>query len=337
MNTPNAAAEICAIVITPDSYETVRPLIRAWSHQTVRANVEIVLVCPSRESLRLDESELQEFADYRVIEIGELTSNSLARSAGIRAARSPIIALTEDHCFPSPNWAEAILERHHEDWTGVGPVMVNANPDSLVSWANFLIEYGEWTDSRRGGEARHLPGHNGSYKRDALLAYGGALPDILQAESIMQWEMGAKGHRFFLEPKARSYHLNFSRLCPSIRLRFHMGRLFAANRARKWPLAQRMLYVFASPLIPVVRAFRTIRAARRSVPPRLAAIVPLITLLLAVDALGEMVGYATGAGGSMRELSDWGEFHRDRFLKEGERHLVKDSDVGGKDFADGCV
>jgi hypothetical protein len=38
-----------------------------------------------------------------------------------------------------------------------------------------------------------------------------------------------------------------------------------------------------------------------------------VGLLLIVDGLGEMIGYATGSGPAMQEVSDE-EFHRERFL-----------------------
>jgi hypothetical protein len=41
-------------------------------------------------------------------------------------------------------------------------------------------------------------------------------------------------------------------------------------------------------------------------------------MLLIVDGLGEAVGYAFGGGSSMDRISDWGEFHRSRFVRRGE-------------------
>ena len=55
------------------------------------------------------------------------------------------------------------------DWAAVGPVMANANPRSVTSWANLLIEYAPWLEPSAGGEREHLPGHNGSYKRATAL------------------------------------------------------------------------------------------------------------------------------------------------------------------------
>ena len=196
-----------------------------------------------------------------------------------------------------------------------------------VSRANFLIEYGDWAAPHPGGEIDHIPGHNSTYKRAALLEYGADLDSVLEAESPMQWEMRSRGHRFFLEPRARVHHWNFSLLAPSLRLRFWGGRLFAANRARSWGLARRGLYAIASPLIPVVRLRRLLRAlGRLEEEGQRGGVLAVSFVLLLADGFGEFLGYAVGGGSAMDHLSDWGEFRRGDFLLPRER-------VGGRDGA----
>ncbi|MGQ0633376.1 MAG: glycosyltransferase [Planctomycetaceae bacterium] len=309
-----ATAEMSVILITPDSYETIRRTVAALRRQTARDKLELVIVGPSHDRLTIVDSDLDCFAGHRLVEIGDLTSTSVARAAGVRVATAPIVAFTEDHCFPRPEWAAALVARHREPWAGVGPAFENANPATVVSWANFLIEYGEFAAPAAAGERHHIPGHNSGYKRLALLNYGDALPDRLEAESPMQWDLRAKGHRFYLDPAARTLHLNYERLGPSCGLRFQGGRLFASNRARDWSFGRRAFYTLAAPLIPLVRLTRALRQAWAiQSRPGLLRILPALALLLTLDGLGEMVGYAAGSGDSMQTLSDR-EFHRERFL-----------------------
>ncbi|HYY57285.1 MAG TPA: hypothetical protein VE842_08115, partial [Pyrinomonadaceae bacterium] len=118
------------------------------------------------------------------------------------------------------------------------------------------------------------------------------------------------------EPRARTYHENFTAPLSSIILRFYGGRLFAAARARHWPAWRRLLFTGGSPLIPLVRFLRLARELRRRdrtrrLWPRLA---PMLFAALVFDGAGEMVGYAFGAGRAMAILSDM-EFHRQRYMK----------------------
>jgi glycosyl transferase family 2 len=305
------------VVVTPDCYETVRKTIRHWKAQKVRDRLEIVIVAPSANRLGLDESEMRDFHQFRVVEVGTINSTARARAIGVRHASAPVVALSEDHSYPAPGWAEAIINAHKDGWAAVGPVMANANPHGMISWANLLTEYSQWIEPATCGIADHLPGHNGSYKRDVLLKYGDQLEAMLDAESILHWDLRANGHLLYLEPRARTFHQNFSAPFSWVPLRFYGGRLFAAARARNWPLWQRLLYTGSAPFIPLVRMWRIVRELRRPGRPRhlLPRVLPTLMAGLILDGAGEMVGYAFGRGSAMARLSDM-EFHRNRHLAE---------------------
>jgi len=305
------------VVVTPDDYLTVRKTIKHLRTQTVSRSLELVLVAPSLDGLKLEESEMRDFLGYRIVEVGPVHSTAKARAAGVCAATAPVVALTEDHAYPAPGWAEALIKRHQEDWAAVGPVMHNANPHSMTSWASFLVEYSPWLGPAESGECEHLPGHNGTYERDILLEYGDRLEEMLDAESILHWDLRAKGHRLWLESEARTFHQNFSNPASTIPLRFNGGRLFASARARAWPAWRRIIFVLASPVIPLVRCFRITRDLRKPGRPRhlLPRLLPSLLFSLAFDGAGEMVGYAFGPGRAMANLSDM-EFHRHRYIRE---------------------
>jgi hypothetical protein len=313
------------ILATPDNYRTIRHTVLALQRQTVRDELELVIVAPRIHGLDLIESDLACFARYRVIEMGEFTAIAAAYAEGVRAAGSPIVAFTESHSFPAERWAEALIARHQEAWTGVGPVFRNANPETAASWANFLLEYGHFADPVASVLQGHIPGHNSSYKRKALLEFGEELEKNLESESPMQWEMSARGHRFCLEPEAKTYHLNFSVYKRTLLARYFGGRLFAGRRARRWTLQQRAIYTMASPLIPLVRLWRCIGAARRIGRfSLLSRVLPPLLLLLVLDAAGEAVGYITGKGRAV-PLQGEREFHRERYLASCDREVFTDS------------
>lgn len=303
------------VVITPDRYATIRKTIRHLRAQKICGQLEIIIVAPSAVELGVDENEMDGFLQYRIVEVGPVSSTARARARGTLYASAPIIAFAEDHAYPAPGWAEALVERHREDWAAVVPVITNANPRRLTSWANLLIEYSQWLAPMEGGQSEHLPGHNCSYKRDVLLEYGDRLEAMLDAESILHWDLRTKGRRLYLEPKARTFHQNFSVQSPSLALRFNGGRLFAAARARCWPAWRRALFACASPLIPAVRCLRITRELFRPGRPRhlLPRLLPALIVGLIFDGAGEMTGYALGPGQAMAKLSDM-EFHRERYL-----------------------
>ena len=321
--TDNGSPKMSVIILTPDCYETIRKTMRCLRAQSACDQLEIIIVASSASGLFDGEMELAEFNDVRVIEIGPINSTPGARAVGVRHAAASVVAFAEDHSYPDLHWAKALIARHRGPWAAVGPAMCNANPHSTLSWVNLAIEYGPWLDPVPGGPVDHLPGHNSSYKRDLLLAYGSELEAMLEAESVLHWDLRAKGYQLHLEPTAKTFHLNYSLPSATLRLRFLGGRLFAASRARPWTPLRRLLYGLASPLIPLVRAPRILRDLHRAGRLRhlLPGVLPVLAVALAIDAAGEMVGYLFGSGQTMRALSGM-EFHRHRFMNRSDKRTL---------------
>ncbi len=313
------------VVITPDGYDTISAVLRHVNAQSVKEELEIVIVAPTVDTIPLDAPAMQGFRCVRVVPFGAVAaSTAAARAAGVRAACAPIIAFVEDHCFPQPGWAAALIAAYREPWAAVGPAVGNANPHSAISWANLLIEYAPWLEPATAGAVQHLPGHNSSYKRNLLLEYGPALETMLEAESILHWDLRAKGFALLLEPAAKTLHMNYTTIGASMRLRFHGGRLFAAARARRWPLRRRLVYTAAAPLIPLVRLRRILAQVwQRDEASLPANALPALAFLLACAAAGEMAGYLLRAGAEAQRAGEF-EFHSDRHATAAARREGRD-------------
>ena len=160
----------------------------------------------------------------------------------------------------------------------------------------MLISYGRWLDPAPEGVIDSLPGHNSSYKRAILLAYGPALEKMLEAESVLHWDLGAKGYHLYLIPAAKTFHLNFERLFSWLSVQFYAGRLFASRRVQHWSFPRRFFYFTLSPVIPWVRLFRILRELRQPGRPRnlLPNILPALAIGLILNGAGEMMGYVFG-------------------------------------------
>lgn len=306
---------LSAVVVTPDTYETVRALMNALKAQTIVSRMEIVLVVPSRAKAAIDESDLQVFGGSQIIEVTNLL-HIPAKAEGVRRARAEIVALTEDHCFPARNWAERLVAAHQGNFAAVGPAVQNANPQTRVSQADFYIAYGKWAPPIESGVVDFLMGHNSCYKRAALLAYNENLADALEAETVLQWDMRAQGQRFWLEATTTIRHMNYERWLPWTHATWHHARLFGAHRSARWSLGKRLLYALGAPLIPLVRFSRIrsdMKRAKLSLLSRL-QIYSVIAYGLSVDALGQGMGYAFGLGDANIKAME-NEVHRDRHLK----------------------
>src|SRR5437868_1606123 len=126
---PGARAPALSVVIPmPRGYDAIRTTVRSLEAQSSRDLLELVIVAPSARALDLGQPELTWCRHIRIVESGTMTSLGAAYAAGVRSATAPVVALAEDHSYPAPDWAKALIERHGEPWGAVGPVVANANP-----------------------------------------------------------------------------------------------------------------------------------------------------------------------------------------------------------------
>jgi hypothetical protein len=303
--------ELSVVLITPDSFDTLRRTIGCLVRQTARERIELVIIAPDSARIDVDRALVEPLAGVQVVRLASLTPTGPARAAGIRAARARVVAFGEEHCFPEPTWAQALIDAHRGDYAAVGPAVHNANPETVVSWADLLIGYGPWLAPVARREADYLPGHNSSYKRDVLLEYGDDLARLMEAETVLMWDLRTKGHRLLLDPAARTAHMNFGLWSSWVRVMFLNGRAFAHTRSATWPLTKRLAFVAASPMIPVVRLARTLGHARRlgRGASFLGRVVPTLCVGLVMDGVGQMAGYAFGAGDTHARLAEF-EWHR---------------------------
>jgi hypothetical protein len=320
MSASSSIGPALSVVFTTDHYDTIRRTVASLREQTVRERLEVVIVTPSVQALGADERELATFARTCVIETSPLTSLRTPKAAGIFAATAPLVVLAESHCFPEPGWAEALIAAHGAPWAAVGPAVGNANPQSLISWSNLLIDYGPWLAPHPGGTIDDLPANNTSYKRALLLDYGDRLGALLDAETLLHADLRARGHQLYLEGSATALHLNISRVASWLPERFYAARVFASARAQPWSLLRRLAYVGGGPLIPVIRLRRIVADVRRSHLEQqlLPRVLPALAIGLLASAVGEVLGYVFGPGRGVTHLTEY-ELHRERYLARRER------------------
>ncbi|HNH84329.1 MAG TPA: hypothetical protein PL157_18290 [Acidobacteriota bacterium] len=95
-----ALPALSAILITPDSFESIRKVVRHLTKQEVCNQIELILVAPSRERLLLNPDDVTAFHSVQVVEVGVLDATPKGRAAGVRAAKAPVVVFVEDHVFP---------------------------------------------------------------------------------------------------------------------------------------------------------------------------------------------------------------------------------------------
>ncbi len=305
---------ISVVLVTPDDWSTIQRTAACLHSQTVRDQIELLIVAPAEHVIDRSVAELDGFWAVRVVPGGAIPSVAIGNTYGALAATADIVAFVEEHAFPDPDWAQALIQAHRMPCAAVAPAARNAVPDSVVGWADHLVSYGPWMDPSRSGPRDGLCWHNVSYKRSVLLACGDDLEAMLAAETNLHWQLRARDETLWLAGEARIAHLGFTHLRGALGEALHNGRSLATARSTRWSPLRRLVYAVGSPLIPAVRMVRLLRqlranpAQRRGVP---AAAWPAVILILYAGAVGEFFGYAFGPGSSATAAARY-EFHRQR-------------------------
>jgi hypothetical protein len=296
---------LSVLLCSEGSFESLEQTISRLMEQTICSELELVLVGPKQEEPWWT-AELQgRFHNVQLVFISSFRSMGEANALGVRHATSDVVAFSEDHCFPDPDWAESLVAAHRGDWAVVGPQFSNANPACAMSRADFLIGYSPWSGPLQSGEAQLLPGHNSSYKKSVLLNYGDSLGAWLEAETVLHYDLASKGYKLYLQAAARTTHVNFSRFSSWFGSQHLQGRIFASERCKGWSLGRRLFYAGASPLIPVIRLARI--AGQYFSAPRSKMMflrtLPHLALGLGLDGVGQFMGYAIGAGDTVERMA----------------------------------
>jgi glycosyltransferase involved in cell wall biosynthesis len=215
------------------------------------------------------------------------------RAAGMAAAEGDVVALTEDHCLPAPDWLDRIVTAQPSGAAVVGGAMENARRDRAVDWAAYFAEYGTYLGEPPDGAAPSVAAANVAYRRSVV-------DDVIAAAREGHWEnvahdrLRARGHVIAFLRSAAVYENRRHRFIGFCRDRFAHGRDYAAVRLTEAGSGRRWLYFLGSPLLPFLLTGRVARAAGRSRLGPFVRALPLTFAFLTAWSAGEAVGYIGG-------------------------------------------
>jgi hypothetical protein len=224
------------------------------------------------------------------------------RAIGVAAAQGDIIAVTEDHVRPDPDWSARILEAHQNGYAAVGGAIENST-DHLLNWATYFADLGRYHNPLPAGESGYASVVNVSYKREALKSIRAVWNERF-SETAVHAALLASGEKLALSGAiiVRQYRDDVQ-FGSSLRDFFIWGRSYGSTRSRLAGTARRLMYVCLSPLIPAVlllRSARDVFRKRRLVAAWLKSL-PIALLLTLAWSAGELMGYVAGEASLLQQ------------------------------------
>lgn len=253
------------------------------------------IVVPCDDRLR-DLSALRgEFPAVEFLTVEGRHTYAELRARAIRECQGGLVAITEDHCDPAPDWCAQIVQAHARLPQAAIGGAVEKGPDGALNWAVYLCDYGRYMNPVREGRADYLTDCNVSYKRGRLEAIAGAWAEEFH-EPVVHAALQAQGDSLWLTREIVVHEKRRLGLGEALYDRYAFGRLFASTRPSAAKRAQRVLFAALALGLPPLSIGRTalnvLQKGRHRA--RFIQALPAMLLLTSVWAGGEFTGYLTG-------------------------------------------
>jgi glycosyltransferase involved in cell wall biosynthesis len=226
------------------------------------------------------------------------------RSAGFEVARGRLVAVTEDHCVPDPNWVSALIEaQKRTGWAAVGGGVEIAATDRPIDWAVYFCEYANLMSPVPEGPAPAVPGMNVVYDMEQLEPMRSIFTQGLW-ENVIHDRVREAGFEIGLDPSIVVNHCKHFTIAMFASERFHYSRAYAGNRVAGAGAATRATWALKSLALPplvVLRVVRAVSTKRRHVGWLLRT-AHLVVMFSVIWSLGELVGYVAGPGDSLVKI-----------------------------------
>ncbi len=285
------------MILVSDHCERIERVLQSLAGQTIANRAELLLVISTPPDASLLERLSGSFHSVQVVEVPSIVPLAKARALGVRAARAPFVFIAETHAYPDPHLGEKLIAALSGEWSAAVPGFRNGNPNSGLSWAGFLSDYGAWSDTLDAGATVVMPSHDSAFRKSVLLEFGDRLEQALTFGDELFVTLGERGHRAWFEPSAGIQHINIDRMSCFVRERYLSGVLIGGYRSERWGLARRLVYAAGSPLIPIVLLSRIRKGVQEVGKKEQLPLTTIPSLILGavLKAAGEMRGYLLGA------------------------------------------
>lgn len=227
------------------------------------------------------------------------------RAEGYDHCRGEIVAVTEDHVAPAADWCDRILAAHgaHPEAIAIGGAVENGTTEHVVDWASFLMTQVHCVGPLTAGPAERIAGAaTVTYKRNVLDRF----PDhgTLGAIELLDTAVLLRPGEILLnDDSIRVSHHQCLGIAATAELLFHNGRAIAGFRRASMSTGD-WLRIVGAPILPLYRALRAARIGwdKRIPHSAIAISLPMQIVLQYAQGLGELAGYAAGAGSSPLKL-----------------------------------
>lgn len=296
------ACSASVVVLSYNSENTIRRCLDSLFGQVTSLRFEVLVIDSGRDgTAAIVENE---YPWARMIHLPRRVFPGQARNIGILHATTEIIAFLASDCVAHPQWLETRYQLHQEGFTAVGGAITNANPSSIIGWANHFMEHLYSLPSRPREEIKDKLIHNLSYKRETFRRYG-LFPTHLQLgeDTVFNRRLMLNREPVIFDPRVCTGHINPTSTLDFLTHQYQHGVDFALAcrrgelsffRIPEAPFAKFLaLYqpLIRYPFLRIRNSIQVVSRNQRSLLSRFVLCFPFLILGIFSAALGVTSGY----------------------------------------------
>lgn len=294
-------SRLSVIIASDNASHTIEDCLNTLERQIRSGEVEIIVVdCSSDETPYIIKTR---FPDIKLINFSRRMTLPFLLSAGIERSTGDIIAITDATCSVDSNWISEILKAHEAPYPVIGGAVEIGDVKSMVGWAAYFCDYGQFMHPLNKGEVSELPGNNISLKRWAL-EEGREFVQNGFWKTYWCQKLLEEGFQLVSVPSIVVRYNKSFRLSPFLLRRFHHGRCFAGMRIAQASIFTRIYCIAGSPSLPFLFLVRTTRAimSQRRYLKKFVFSLPVLGMAVVSWSFGEFWGYLSGPGNSCARI-----------------------------------
>jgi glycosyltransferase involved in cell wall biosynthesis len=289
---------ISVIIPSYNSEATIMDCLQSIFNQDIAEPFEVIVVDSSCDQTpRLIRNS---FPRVKLVHMDHRVDSGTARDIGVRNAQGKLIAFIDSDCTVRPDYLRRVAKNHSSGkYVAVGGPVINGNPQSLISWASYMIEFSEFLP--KGSERKavsHLPTCNLCYKREIFDIYGGFPGNVvmMQCDLLFNWRICKNEKKILFDPAIPVAHHHRTTLISYLRHQYAIGtgtvQVLRRTRLQGSTLVKYPVMVtFMLPVLPLIKFTRT---AARCIRWDYSSFLkrPLVVPLLLLGLLWWLAGFA---------------------------------------------
>ena len=287
--------QISVVVPSYRQHRTISRTVESLLRQDFSSYEVIIVDSSADQATEIIRNLCKRSRKLKMILLPERTIAAVQRKIGISYARADIIATIDTDCIAQSNWLSEISKRLSAGVQAIGGSFGNGNPESIVGWVNYLVEFSEFLPGSPACAPLHLASGNMAFYKKVPEQFGYYPPMHLGEDLVATQIWRQNGVRMLFDPAIRVDHINRERFIEALQHQNKLGfsSYVARNRyfvpkdfAAGHPLVFPCLWIYR--LLAV--GFRLIRWNRHELLIFIGAL-PLVILLLLAWNIGFIRGY----------------------------------------------